>query len=298
MVTVVGAGLSGLACARTLADAGVEVRVLERSRAVGGRLARVDCPPAGRLVDWGAAYLTGYGAAVAPLVDDWLARGLLRDWTATFAVAGPAGLTGEAPGPMRYRAPGGLRSLARDLAGDLPIEFGAEAVAVPEGTSVLALPRVQAERLAGLPEDQPWEAVTVVVAAFARRTWPDFRAAFVNGSDDLALLVDDGDRVGDGAPVLVCYRPGAPTPWPGSDPDGPAQADATLAAARRVLDLPQPVWSAARTWRLAQPAIWDERPFGHPRPGLFLVGDGWAGKPRIGAALTSGISAARAILTG
>ena len=290
--------MAGLACARTLAEQGAEVRVLERSRAVGGRLARVDCPPIGRRVEWGAAYLTGYGDDVAPLVDGWLERGLLREWTDTFALASPAGIAGESAGLMRYRAPDGLRSLARDLAEGLSLEFGRDVSAPPVGTSVLAVPRPQAEAIAGLPPSQPWEAVSVAVVVFPRRAWPDFRAAFVNGSDDLALIVDDGDRVGDGAPVLVLYRPGVPTTWPDVAAGHGTWLSATVAAARSILDLPPPVWTAARTWRLAQPAVRDEQPFGQPRPDLFLVGDGWSGKPRIGAALTSGISAARAILTG
>lgn len=290
--------MAGLVCARVLADEGVSARVLERSQAVGGRLARVHCPPIGRGVDWGAAYLTGYGESVAPLVTDWLARGLLQGWTDTFALAGPDGLEGQTTGPMRYRAPHGLGCLARDLAAGLSVEFGVDVTHLPEGTCVLALPRPQAEVIAGLPPQQPWQAVGVVVAAFAERTWADFPAAFVNGSDDLALIVDDGNRMGDGAPVLVCYRPGMPTPWPDPAPDDRPWSMATLAAARRILGLPLPIWTAARTWRLAQPAIWDEVPFGRPRDDLFLVGDGWAGKPRIGAALTSGIGAARAILTG
>ena len=38
-VAVVGAGISGLICARTLLDHGLAVTVFEKSRGVGGRMA-------------------------------------------------------------------------------------------------------------------------------------------------------------------------------------------------------------------------------------------------------------------
>jgi len=38
-IAVVGAGIAGLACARKLIDAGHAVRVFEKSRGVGGRMA-------------------------------------------------------------------------------------------------------------------------------------------------------------------------------------------------------------------------------------------------------------------
>lgn len=53
---VIGAGLSGLVCARTLADAGLRVRVLEARDRVGGRLLNGEV--GGAIVDLGGQWLT------------------------------------------------------------------------------------------------------------------------------------------------------------------------------------------------------------------------------------------------
>lgn len=87
-VVVVGAGLAGLQCARTLARAGLDVVVLEASDAVGGRI-RTDVvdgflvdrgfqllnpayPAVRRWVDTDALGLQPFGAGVAALLDDGL----------------------------------------------------------------------------------------------------------------------------------------------------------------------------------------------------------------------------------
>lgn len=87
-VVVVGAGLAGLHCARVLAAAGVDVRVLEASDAVGGRI-RTDVvdgflvdrgfqllnpgyPAVRRLVDVDSLDLQPFGAGVAARLDDRL----------------------------------------------------------------------------------------------------------------------------------------------------------------------------------------------------------------------------------
>ena len=56
-VVIVGAGVSGLACAQALAASGRRVRVVERARGVGGRCAtrRVEGQP----VDFGLTFLHG-----------------------------------------------------------------------------------------------------------------------------------------------------------------------------------------------------------------------------------------------
>ncbi len=63
MILVVGAGLAGLTCAKALVDAGHEVRVIEASDHVGGRV-RTDHSPDGFLLDRGFQVLfTAYPAA-------------------------------------------------------------------------------------------------------------------------------------------------------------------------------------------------------------------------------------------
>jgi predicted NAD/FAD-dependent oxidoreductase len=99
---VVGGGISGIACARELAAAGVPVRVLDRGRRVGGRMAvrTVD----GHAVDTGASYFTVSDPSLCGGVDDWQRRGLARPWTDTFAVAGPR--ASGRPRPARCGGPG------------------------------------------------------------------------------------------------------------------------------------------------------------------------------------------------
>lgn len=288
-VVVVGAGIAGLACARELVDAGVPARVLERGRVVGGRLAskRFD----DRYADIGAAYVTADDPAFQGRLEGWRIAGLAHPWTDTFRVYGAAGVSAST-GPVRWAAPGGLRSLAEDLATGLEVTLRHEVTALPDAEAVvLAMPGPQAGRITGLDLAQEWSPVLSAVLTFPGRTWDDFRGAFVNDHPVLATVCDDGDRRGDRAPVLVAHStPGFARPRL----DDPAAAAGELEdAVRDLLGLPAAVSTRVHRWTFAQPAP-GEGLF-HRAGNVYVAGDAF-GKPRVQTAWLSGRAVARAIL--
>jgi len=118
-VIVVGAGITGLVAARALASAGVDVTVVERAAAPGGRLSTLEVGSA--LVDAGAQFFTVRTPAFGARVDDWQRRGLVRVWSHGFGVD---------DGHPRYVATSGMRSLADDLARGIDVRCSTMAFAV------------------------------------------------------------------------------------------------------------------------------------------------------------------------
>jgi predicted NAD/FAD-dependent oxidoreductase len=290
-VVVVGAGIAGLACARELVDAGVTARVVERGRVVGGRLAskRFD----GRYADIGAGYLTADDPGFQGQLQSWRIAGLARPWTDTLLAYDSDGRTSTATGPMRWSAPGGLRTLAEDLARGLDVTLDHEVAARPEADAlVLAMPGPQALRIVDLAaaRAQRWSPVLSAVLRYPERSWGDFHAAFVNDAPVLEKVFDDGDRRGDRAPVLVAH---STAEFARKYLDHPADAAGEMeAAVRELFDLPRTT-ALVHRWRFAQP---------EPGVGLFALEDGVYlagdafGKPRVQTAWLSGRAVARAIL--
>lgn len=307
-VIVVGGGISGIACARALTDAGVEVTVLDRGRRLGGRMAvrTVDGHP----VDTGASYFTVSDDRFAAVVRDWQARGLAREWTDTFDVfdGSAPGQRGEPKqGSMRWASPGGLRCLVEDLAAGLVTDrVAVDAVTRDEHTGilsvdgraaaavVLAMPDPQARRLLGgsfaslaqLVDD--YAPTMALLAGWEQRSWSDgFDGAFVNGDPHLTWVADDGARRGDGAPVLVAH---ATEGLAAKHLDEPAAAEpAMLGSLTELLGISEaPIWSRVHRWSLAHPAGTRDRTHHLGDDGIGLCGDSWASKPRVEAAWLSG----------
>lgn len=313
-VVVVGAGISGVACARALEAAGVAVRVLERSPSPGGRMASPRLHD--RPVDTGAAYFTvSEGrpgtAEFAAQVADWTDRGLVVPWTDTMAARGEDGTWGSKSGPQRYGAQGGLRSLVADLAEDLRVETRRTVSAVTPGPAVdgeparavvLAMPDPQAARLlapslraAAVVADRAWDPVIAVALGYEQRLWDALPAAFVNGHPDVTLIADDGSRRGDDAPVLVAHTTSDLARRHLEDPD--AVIEPVVAAVTDLLRLGErPVWTHAHRWSFASPQQPHdtEDPFHLDDELVGVAGDAW-GSPKVETAWRSGTLLGRAL---
>ncbi|GAY09785.1 amine oxidase, flavin-containing [Pseudonocardia sp. N23] len=297
---VVGAGLAGTACAAELVAAGVPVRVLDRADHVGGRMATrtVD----GRAVDTGAAYFTVRDPEFAEVVARWRTAGLARPWTVELRVLGGDVPAARSPGPMRWSAPCGLRSLVEHLARGLPVELGHDVQHVGPGptvdgeaadTVVLAMPDPQAARILdpvlqahAAAAGRSWRPVVAVVAGFAERTWPELSAAFVNDHPVVSMVADDGARRGDAAPVLVAHSTAEVARRHEDDPEG-AIPDVLKAVSELLGLTAEPVWTRAYRWRFAAPEAGRDVPFLLGGDGVALAGDGW-GSSRIETAWRSG----------
>ncbi|MEV4508384.1 FAD-dependent oxidoreductase [Dactylosporangium sp. NPDC049525] len=290
-MVVIGAGVAGLACAGALHDAGVPVRVLERSAAPGGRLGGDVLD--GRPVDLGAAYFTVSDPGFEAVVSRWQDAGLVHPWVGDFQVYGESPHPAGAGAPVRWAASGGLASLAVELAEGLDVTCGVAVkdLTVLDGTVVLAMPAPQAASVfpaaADLAAAQDWQPSLAVALRYRRRCWKPLTGAFVNDHPVLTTLCDDGSRRGDGAPVLVAHT----TPRFAIES---AAADVE-AAVRELLDLPEAaVTVAARRWPAARPTQPSDSTFAQVE-GVYLAGDGF-GRPRVEAAWLSGRAVAAAIV--
>lgn len=306
-VVVVGAGISGVAAARALTDAGLDVVVLDRGRRVGGRMAsrRTD----GRMVDTGASYFTVSDDRFRGVVERWREGHLAREWTDTFSVSDDGDLSPKS-GPVRWAAPGGLRSLVEDLASGLDVRettvehvtTGPSVDGLAAAAVVLAMPDPQAARLldpayaavrAALTD--PFEPVLALTATWPERTWPDVDGAFVSDDPVISWVADDGRRRGDGAPVLVTH----------STPDfaaehlaAPQEAAGPMSAALRdALGIAtEPTSTHVHRWTFGKPSGKREEPFFLDDALVGVCGDAWSDKPRVESAYLSGRALGEALV--
>ncbi len=121
MIVVIGAGVAGLAAARSLAEAGRDVMVLDKGRGVGGRCAtrRVD----GQAVDHGVSWFHGSDPAFLCAFEGM--PGIVEGWPRRVRGSGPAchpaGLD-----PQRFALADGASAFPKRLAEGLAVRQGVQ----------------------------------------------------------------------------------------------------------------------------------------------------------------------------
>ena len=307
---VIGAGIAGVACAHALSARGISVDLLDRGQRLGGRIAamtlRADGPWQGRVIDMGASYPTVTHPDFQRVMDDWVTRGLAREWTNVFHVMDDGGARLTQPGPMRYAAPAGLRSLMEDLASQLPEHvrirhphmvdvvshrggqvsvdgqsYAAAALAMPDPQAQSLLTDASTQHIAAALTGTIWQPSLALAALYPTRWWSDFAGMFVNNDAVIEWVADDGDRRGDGAPVLVAHSSAEVARAFYDDPTAAAETllagiRAALSPISHVTDMPEPIWHTVKRWGLAKPDAPRQAPFHWDAiTRIGVAGDGW-----------------------
>ena len=224
-VAVIGSGISGIAAAHTLIETSYAVTIFDQGKNPGGRLGLRTLrnhPYTNRVIDVGAAYFTVSDSIFKNKLDEWIKNDLVHEWTDTFHVFKDFEIT-TTTGPMRYAAKKGLRSLAyyeldvlRQKGVKVIQEKKVEKVKVENNKIkvddeffdfvVLAMPGLQAARIL---ENQVSQELVKQTWDSALSAWfvidgeiPKYDAMFVNDHEVISLIVNDGKRRKDNAPII------------------------------------------------------------------------------------------------
>ena len=165
-VAVLGAGMAGAAAARGLHDAGFRVRVFDKGRGAGGRLATRRAAD-GLAFDHGAQYLTARDPAFSQVVERWREAGVAEAW-------------GE-PGWFVGRP--GMAALPRALLEGIEVATGCTVARIARDDDGWALrdgdglPVATGQRFDAVLLSCPTpQTETLLASAGAAAAWPEFGA--------------------------------------------------------------------------------------------------------------------------
>ena len=329
---IIGAGIAGLSCARVLADAGKSVRVIEKSRGLGGRCAtrRTDSGP----VDHGLGFYHGTDADfhAALLAAD--PEGALDGWPTRIVGGGtPCKPRSFAPNGFRLAFRDGMTTFPKSLAADVPVDFESRAVrvrteshaevelesgeAIAARNLVLALPGPQAHQLIhGVDSSSEHlrsfgrvldmigtvSSLTVLAGYGPDSTPPDWDVFYPDDSGILQQLVNESSKRDLGEAVLVVHAFPA---WSSTmlEEDPAVWSREVLGEVARVVGpwAAEPAWLQTQRWRYARtdggPAL--KEPLyvtSAVRGGLGLAGEFFAPGGGVQAAWRSGRKLAELLL--
>lgn len=312
-ILVIGAGMAGLACTSALAKAGREVRVLDKGRGPGGRMAarRAEIGEETVGFDHGAQYFTARDPGFKQVVANWDAIGATARWSAAEE------LTGE---PAWVGVPG-MNGPIRAMAEGLDVRWGTRALGLAREetgwrvdteeesfTARLVLLAVPAEQAHELPKRAAPALAATAGEAISEPCWA-VMAAFWQPLDLAADVISDPD-----APIAWAARNASK---PGRGKREAWVIHASPARSRELLDHPAeevapllldeffaqtgvhptaPLHLAAHRWLYARPgALAGEPARFDVGQGIGIAGD-YLHSPRVEGAWLSGRALAEAVL--
>ena len=317
---VIGAGISGIICARTLADHGLAVTVFDKGRGTGGRAATRRAEP-DLSFDHGAQYFTARDPSFASYVSAWRLQLFVAEWGGRVVKLQGGSVVDTTPQP-RYVGTPEMSALGTHLAADLavrretrisrvsrtvggwnltddsgagfgPFEFLVMAIPAPQAAELLA-PHPFAAVAASVPMTPCW----AVLVAFDGRYEVPWDGAFVHDSP-LSWMARNSSKPGR-LPCPDCWVLHAGPEWSAAHLEDHPEAvgsqllDALVTATG--IRPPAVAYIAAHRWLFSQgadPA--DRRALFDPGAGLVMCGD-WLAGGRVEGAFLSGVAAAGHVL--
>ena len=310
---VIGAGIAGLLAARSMADAGWRVQVVEKSRGLGGRMATRRRDDA--VFDHGAQFFTTRDGEFGNWVDQWQKAGLVDAWY-------DLGESGT-----HFRCKAGMTAIAKHLAEDLlvlretqivELDYNRErwrardreGMVFRSNSILLTAPVPQSLELLsrsqiGLP-DETLIALSSIeyhrcIAALAIRAEPsaitEVGGALKLDGGPIAWISDNLRKgISPDRPSLTIHSTPAFAAEHWESPDETRLPPLLEAASPHIAA--EVVSCEGHRWRYSQPtSSYDKKAFVDAERRLAIAGDGFTGGRVEGAAL-SGLAAAQQLLEG
>ncbi len=319
-IAVIGAGISGLTCARALSDAGMSVTVFDKGRGPAGRTStrRNDS----HHYDHGAQFFTVSDSDFRSRVEAWQSAGVVEPWDGTFANLTAGNVESATQSKQRFVGVRAMNAIAKHCAQDLTIKTGFRVASLERrqdqwclssdkteavdgfDTVIITAPVPQAvellEPFPGLSKQVAEAAMApcwTVMAGFENSLPLDFDAANVT-DNPLSWIARNNSKPG--RPNSEAWVLQANPDWSAAhlEEDREAITESLLQAFAKSTGqtIPDPLHASAHRWRFALV----ETPLGEPclfdtDLNIGACGD-WCLGPRIELAYLSGAAMAERVL--
>ena len=281
-IAIIGAGLAGAACARTLDETGHACVLFDKGRGPGGRLStrRVETPLGEAHFDHGAQFITARGEAFSAFMQEARDAGAAANWQARLVSIDRAGNIEPLRPEDRWVGVPGMNAIVKHALGGLDVRFGARVTRLSGGPGHWSVVLEDGER------EGPFDGVAVTIPPeqmidLLARTDGDFssqiaqaKAAVIGPCQAVMATLDapfdpgfDGAKLYGGALAWMARmgsRPGrtGPEGWILHASTGWSETRLEASAEDVVRNLVEeahirfgfparPVWSAAHRWRYA-----------------------------------------------